>query len=108
MKILVIGAGAWGTALAANASAHSPQGPAVTLWARDAAQAQAMQATRRNARYLPEAVLPPSLRFSSGALPEVVQGQDLLILASPVAGVRGLLTQLRDVGVPVAWQEVPA
>ena len=42
MKIVVIGAGAWGTAVAMTAAAH-PAGHDVTLWARDAAQASAMQ-----------------------------------------------------------------
>ncbi len=102
MKIIVIGAGAWGTALAANASAHG-KGHQLTLWARDAAQVQRMQALRCNERYLPEAPLPPSLLFSSADLAEAVQGQDLVILASPVAGVRGLLARLAKVQVPVAW-----
>ena len=39
MKIVVFGAGAWGTALAISASRH-PAGHAVQLWARDATQAQ--------------------------------------------------------------------
>ena len=51
MKILVIGAGAWGTALAISAAAHG-SGHSVVLWARDVAQAQAMQVERANTRYL--------------------------------------------------------
>ncbi|MFO0490412.1 MAG: glycerol-3-phosphate dehydrogenase, partial [Curvibacter sp.] len=53
MKILVLGAGAWGTALAMSASQGVAARHCVTLWARDAAQAAAMQSARVNARYLP-------------------------------------------------------
>ena len=59
MKICVLGAGAWGTALAVNAAGRHP----VSLWARDAAQVQAMAAARENARYLPGVALPPSLHL---------------------------------------------
>jgi glycerol-3-phosphate dehydrogenase (NAD(P)+) len=45
MKIVVFGAGAWGTALAMNAARH-PAGHAVTLWARNAPQVADMQARR--------------------------------------------------------------
>lgn len=103
MKIIVVGAGAWGTALAANACLHHRAAHQVTLWARDADQAQAMRTTRVNARYLPGAVLPPALQLTSGDLRLAVQGQDLVVLACPVAAVRGLLTELREVQVPVAW-----
>jgi len=49
MNITVLGAGAWGTALAVVlASRHT-----VTLWARDADQVASMNATRSNPRYLP-------------------------------------------------------
>jgi glycerol-3-phosphate dehydrogenase (NAD(P)+) len=102
MKIIVIGAGAWGTALAANASVHG-KGHQVTLWARDAALVQRLRATRCNERYLPGVTLPPALAFSAADLSQVVQDQDLVILASPVAGVRGLLVQLARVQAPVAW-----
>ena len=44
MKIIVLGAGAWGTALAVSAAARHR----VTLWARDAGQVQAMASAREN------------------------------------------------------------
>ena len=49
MKICVLGAGAWGTALAINAAGRH----AVSLWARDTAQATNIAVYRENARYLP-------------------------------------------------------
>ncbi|WP_137896764.1 NAD(P)H-dependent glycerol-3-phosphate dehydrogenase [Ramlibacter sp. 2FC] len=103
MNIMVIGAGAWGTALAISASRH-PAGHKVQLWARDPAQAQAMQATRENARYLPGIALPAALAVHNGPLaPQLASDPDLIIVATPMAGLRGALEALRDCGVPVAW-----
>jgi glycerol-3-phosphate dehydrogenase (NAD(P)+) len=105
MKIIVIGAGAWGTALAISASRH-PAGHAVMLWARDAAQAQAMQASRENTRYLPGAALPPALDVASGPAAELaarVATADLVIIATPMAALRGLLVALAGCRAPVAW-----
>ena len=101
MKLIILGAGAWGTALAANAAAQGRH--QVSLWARDPAQQQALMAQRINARYLPEIPLPASLRFVGGSLRAAVADQELLILACPVAAVRGLLTELAHVRVPLAW-----
>lgn len=67
MKVIVIGAGAWGTAIAMAAARHEA-GHEVHLWARDAAQAQAMQAARSNARYLPgQGVCPHAGRAARAA-----------------------------------------
>ncbi len=89
MNITVIGAGAWGTALAISlAGQHS-----VTLWARDAAQVAAMQSARCNQRYLPDVLFPDSLVVSSdfsGSL----KGADLLILSVPTAAFRMTLERL--------------
>ncbi|WP_042425944.1 NAD(P)H-dependent glycerol-3-phosphate dehydrogenase [Comamonas granuli] len=102
MKIVVLGAGAWGTALALSAASH-PQGHAVTLWARDAAQVAAMQATRCNARYLPGVVLPERLALAAGSVPAAAEGADLLVVATPMAALRGMLQSLQASAVPVAW-----
>lgn len=112
MKIVVIGAGAWGTAMAVNAAgavdAAGSGAPRhqVTLWARDAALVQAMQAERANTRYLPGITLPGNLLLQGGgdaSLAEAVSGQDLIILATPVSAARGLLQRLQQVSVPVVW-----
>jgi len=106
MKIIVIGGGAWGTALAVSASRHATAQRAVTLWVRDAAQARALQQGRENHRYLPGVALPIGLVISSLALPELLAGlnaDDLVIVASPMAGLRGLLTQLSNCQAAVAW-----
>jgi glycerol-3-phosphate dehydrogenase (NAD(P)+) len=102
MKILVIGAGAWGTALAvSSASRHQ-----VTLWARDAAQLAGMRSERVNARYLPGAALPPSITVRADAaasLAALAQSHELSILATPMAGLREMLAALQGAGRPVAW-----
>ncbi len=106
MEIIVIGAGAWGTALAVSAARH-PEGHGVRLWARDARQAQAMQASRENARYLPGQRLPPSLvvQAPAGGVREAAgaHAADLIIVATPMAGLRAALAALRDSPAPVVW-----
>ncbi|VTU20527.1 Glycerol-3-phosphate dehydrogenase [NAD(P)+] [Variovorax sp. PBL-H6] len=99
MKICVLGAGAWGTALAVNAAGRH----AVSLWARDSAQVQAMTGARENARYLPGVPLPPSLDLRSGTVLAAVAGADLAIIATPMAALREQLLLLRAAGCPVAW-----
>lgn len=91
MNITVLGAGAWGTALAASTAPRH----AVVLWARDAAQAARMQAARCNERYLPEAALPEALRVTAdlGAALAHARG-GLLVIATPMAALRGMLAQV--------------
>lgn len=106
MKIIVLGAGAWGTALAMSATQNPLARHAVTLWARDPAQAAVMRAQRVNARYLPGMSLPDALQVIDGStatLAEAVRAQDLVIVATPMAGLRGVLQQIRDFRQPVAW-----
>jgi glycerol-3-phosphate dehydrogenase (NAD(P)+) len=96
--LAVLGAGAWGTALAAVLAPRHR----VTLWARDPAQAEALGAARRNARYLPEIALPESLRTDAD-LDRALAGAEVLIAATPVAGLRDLLAMLRGGRVPLIW-----
>lgn len=102
MKILVLGAGAWGTALAISAAPRHQ----VTLWARDAAQASAIAADGENRRYLPGFALPSSISVLDGpplALPALAQAHDLVIVATPMAGLRGMLQVLAGCARPLAW-----
>jgi glycerol-3-phosphate dehydrogenase (NAD(P)+) len=109
MKIAVLGAGAWGTALAisaARAASSSTLRHQVSLWARDAAQRADMQAQRVNTRYLPGMALPPSLLLTGGSdtsFDALLASQDLIVIATPIAGLRGMLQRLQHVSVPVAW-----
>ena len=91
MRIAVLGAGAWGTALAVSAADRHE----VLLWARDEAQAAAMLASGRNERYLPEVGLPAPLRISAQWAEAVHWGASgLLVVATPMSGLRGLLGEL--------------
>ncbi|KFC76407.1 Glycerol-3-phosphate dehydrogenase [NAD(P)+] [Massilia sp. LC238] len=106
-KITVLGAGAWGTAMAiALAARHD-----VLLWGRNPEQMAETQAARENLHYLPGYPLPSSLRVSAdfeAALAHVAGASadeaPLLILACPVAGLRPLLGQLKGRAIPnVVW-----
>ncbi len=102
MKIIVLGAGAWGSAVAMSAAQH-PAGHAVTLWARDSAQVQALRTARLNQRYLPGIALPLSLQIVDGDLAALLPGAELVIVATPMAALRGMLLALRQCTAPVAW-----
>ncbi len=102
MKIIVIGAGAWGTALAISAAPRHP----VTLLARDAVQAAAIQAEGVNTRYLPGVPLPSSIHVradTASAVPALVQQHDLAVIATPLSGLREWLQRLAPCRQPVAW-----
>ena len=102
MNITVLGAGAWGTALACTlASRH-----AVQLWARDGAALEHVDKHRRNERYLPGIALPESLRCTAGldaALAHADGG--LLLIATPTAALRELLRQIQGIAAlpPIVW-----
>ena len=101
MKMIVLGGGAWGTALAVNAAnAHD-----VTLWARDLSQSKALAVDRVNARYLPGIALPAALRVAGGEdqLETELGGQDLIVIATPMVGLRGMLKAVGKTQAPVAW-----
>ena len=89
----MLGAGAWGTALAAVLCARH----AVTLWARDAAQAEAIARERINRKYLPEITLPAALAVTA----HWPAHADLLIAATPVAGLRDVAARAAD--APLLW-----
>jgi len=105
MHITLIGAGAWGTAMAMAACRH-PAGHSVSLHARDDAQARSLRELKQNARYLPGVALPDSMAISSGPLSALLAqaSQDhLFVIATPMAGLRGVLASMADVTSPVAW-----
>lgn len=100
MRLAVLGAGAWGTAVAISAA----QRHRVDLWARDAGHAQALQTQRTNTRYLPGMELPANVSIQAGeACADQLQQHDLVILATPVAGLRHQLSLLAGLQGPVAW-----
>ena len=95
MKIAVLGAGAWGTAISISLGPRH----AVTLWARDPLQAQAINATRINQRYLPEFEIPAAVRITAD-LPTALDQAELLLVATTTAGLRAVFKQLANGAVP--------
>ena len=101
-RVGVLGAGAWGTAVAI-ALAHRHD---VMLWGRNTAAMQEMAAARDNLAYLPGHPFPPGLAVATDFDQAVAHPGDdgLLIAASPVAGLRPLLEQLKGRAIPnIVW-----
>jgi glycerol-3-phosphate dehydrogenase (NAD(P)+) len=99
-RISVLGAGAWGTAVAmALAARHD-----VLLWGRNSAAMHEMAAARDNLHYLPGHPFPPGLTIGADFGAALAHGSDLLIAACPVAGLRPLLEQLKGRALPnLVW-----
>lgn len=94
MKITVLGAGAWGTALAISLAAKNQ----VILWGRNQAAMAAAQVARENQHYLPGFPLPANLQASADfdlALRHALD-DGLLIIASSVSGLRPILQQCKS------------
>ncbi len=100
MRISVLGAGAWGTALALRLAAHTP----VMLWTRSTEHAEDMVRQRENRRYLPGHVLPIGLSVSSD-LGVACSGAELLVAAVPSNAFRSLASALAGTGIttPIIW-----
>ena len=91
MKLAVIGAGAWGTALAVTLSANYP----VALWCRSAASASDLRRDRENRRYLPEVHLGQSVEIVDD-IETALKSADLALFAVPTVGLREALRAARD------------
>jgi len=99
---LVIGAGAWGTALAI---AIARNGHEVLLWGRDEKHLAAMQETHSNERYLPGLVFPDSLKISTD-LAQALSDAKHVLVSVPSIAFSGMLEQIKPLitaGTPVSW-----
>jgi glycerol-3-phosphate dehydrogenase (NAD(P)+) len=96
VKLAVLGAGAWGTAVAIGLARRET----TVLWARSPQQCAAMRSARVNQRYLPAHPFPPQLRITAD-LPEALAGADLALLAVTTEGLRTLLRQVKPVAASV-------
>ncbi|KAF1016726.1 MAG: NAD(P)H-dependent glycerol-3-phosphate dehydrogenase [Burkholderia sp.] len=97
MKVAVLGAGAWGTALAAHLAARHD----TLLWARDRALLSRLYAHHENSRYLPGVSLPAALRCEpelAAALAHGATDDALCVIGAPVAGLRAMCVAMHDVG----------
>jgi glycerol-3-phosphate dehydrogenase (NAD(P)+) len=95
MKVAVLGAGAWGTALAAHLALKHD----TVLWARDPLLVADLAAKHENEHYLRGVALPAALRYEtrlSTALTHAADDQSLVVIATPVAGLRALCRAMRD------------
>ena len=102
LSVAVLGAGSWGTALAALIARH---GHRTVLWGRDAAAIETLNTTHANARYLPGIALPSSLRATHD-LADAMRGADLVLVVVPSHAFAETLRALaphRPSHAGVAW-----
>ena len=98
MKIAILGAGSWGTALAAVAA---DLGHDVRLWGRDPVRLADIASRGENVRYLPGRALAPGLRVAT-ELEASVRGALVVVIALPVASVRTAAAQLGPLVAPAS------
>src|SRR5262245_58208323 len=100
--IAVLGAGSWGTALAIQ---FARTGCPTTLWGRERTHLDQLARERRNARYLPDAAFPESLRIEAD-LGRVLHTNRDLVIAVPSHALRGMLMEIAGHGsrtMRLAW-----
>jgi glycerol-3-phosphate dehydrogenase (NAD(P)+) len=97
-KVSVIGAGSWGTTVAAIVSDHAP----TVLWGRNAELVDAITGAHENEAYLPGISLPEALRATSD-LAVACADADIVVMAVPSHGFRGVLCE----AVGLIGSEVP-
>ena len=100
MKLAVLGAGAWGTALAISLS----QKHAVTLWGRDSVHIERLQITRSNERYLPGIAFPDSLTIDTD-LTAALADADLSLIATSTVGLSAITALIHEhtPDLPILW-----
>lgn len=101
-RFAVLGAGAWGTALACQLGRN---GIGVRLWGRDQAQIEQMRQLGRNGRYLPDAALPANVQPEAD-FEAAIAGADEILIAVPSEAFRTTLASLINAAakpVPVVW-----
>ena len=100
MKLAVLGAGAWGTALAISLS----QKHAVTLWGRNTTHLAELSATRSNMRYLPGITLSASINIGTD-LAATLANADLSLIAASTAGLATMTTLIHEHApmMPILW-----
>lgn len=89
MKIAVLGAGAWGTAMSVASAGDNE----VALCCRSQAQLAALRDAHENQRYLPGVRLPESIMLTD-RIERALEGAEIALIAMPVAGLRPTLRQV--------------
>jgi glycerol-3-phosphate dehydrogenase (NAD(P)+) len=90
-RIAVLGAGAWGTALAISLARRG--GHEVILWSHSPTLAETMAVTGKNPTYLPAATLPGSIQITSD-LPVAIFEADILLCVTPSQHLRGVIAHI--------------
>lgn len=101
MKIAILGAGAWGTALAVALAKKN----SVSLWGRDALQMAALATSRVNQKYLPQIRLAENINITS-KLDDAVAGTDVVLIATSTAGLANTVAAVNAVtnqAPPIIW-----
>ncbi|MGL4489305.1 MAG: NAD(P)H-dependent glycerol-3-phosphate dehydrogenase [Rhizobiaceae bacterium] len=99
-RVTVLGAGAWGTALALSQARH---GRHVTLWGRDATSVNDMITNRRNSAYLPGLVFDTALRATAD-VSQALDGADVVLAVIPAQKLRDGLSSIAahiPAGIPI-------
>jgi glycerol-3-phosphate dehydrogenase (NAD(P)+) len=100
--VAILGAGAWGTALAIHL-VGTRTAPSVRLWAREPALVKALSRTRENERYLPRAAIPSEVRVTAN-LREALERATLIVVATPVSAlVEVLAAAAARTAAPLFW-----
>ncbi|TGM37809.1 NAD(P)H-dependent glycerol-3-phosphate dehydrogenase [Leptospira biflexa] len=92
MKIGIIGAGSFGTALG---SILADKGYDVTLWTRSEEQARSINENHMNSKHMPDLVLPDRLKASTDLI-QVVKDKDMIVSAPPSHALSGILKEIKD------------
>ena len=100
MRIAVLGAGAWGSALAISLSARHQ----ISLWSKDPNHAIEMDSQRINQSFLPGYPLPKALRITS-ILNDALGAAELALIVVPIAGLRETLRAMAasKIKIPIIW-----
>jgi len=98
VKIAVLGAGAWGSALAISLSEKHE----VTLWGRDPAQLDTIARERCNRRYLEGIPFPAPLKVTP-VLEHALQHTGLLLVATPTGALADTLVAVKSAAAPIIW-----
>ncbi|MBL0954846.1 MAG: NAD(P)-dependent glycerol-3-phosphate dehydrogenase [Leptospira sp.] len=92
MKIGIIGAGSFGTALG---SILADKGYDVTLWTRSEEQARSINENHMNSKHMPDLVLPEKLRANTDLI-QVVKDKEMIVSAPPSHALSGILKEIKD------------
>jgi glycerol-3-phosphate dehydrogenase (NAD(P)+) len=98
MHITILGAGAWGTAIAVSLSARHQ----TVLWGNIAEECRAIAADRCNQRYLPGIEVPVRIEIET-EFDAAVAAAELVLVATPTAALREMLVRLAPLQKPVVW-----